>query len=832
MRQIKYALRTLFKTPFVTAVAVLSLALGIGANAAIFSLFDQILLRPLPVPNPTELVNLSAPGPKPGSQSCGQAGDCDVVFSYAMFRDLERTQTSLTGLAAHVGFGANLSYKNEPITGEGMLVSGSYFPTLQLTPVVGRLLGPQDDAVVNSGFVAVLSYNYWKAHFALDPGVIGQTITVNGQNLEIVGVAPKDFNSTTMGSNPMVFVPITMREKITGWARFEDRRVYWAYLFGRLKPGVSIEQARTALNGLYKPIINDVEAPLQNGMSDATMAKFKAKEIVVEPGKMGQSQMHEEARTPLWMLFGVTAIVLLIACANIANLLLARGANRSTEMAVRLALGAGRRTLILQLLFESVLLALMGGIASLLVAKWTLGLISSLLPSDPGGGLVFELQPAVLGFSAALSVATGLLFGMFPALHSTRSDLITSIRAGAGQLAGHKGAARFRNALVTVQIALATCLLISAGLFLKSLINVSKVDLGLKVDNVVTFGISPDRSGYDSTRAAILFDRVEEELRAVPGVTGVASSMVPLLAGSNWGTDVNVQGFASGPDIDNNSRYNEVSAGYFTTMGVSLIAGRDFTPSDLKGSPKVAIVNETFAKKFNLGNDVVGKFMSSNGRSADSLDTQIIGYAKDAKYSSVKNEIPPLFFTPWHQDGNVGSLSFYVRTALPPEQLVKQIEPLMKRIDPNIPIEELRTMPQQIKENVFLDRMISILSACFALLATLLAGVGLYGVLAYTVAQRTREIGVRMALGADGGKVRAMVLRQVLGMMAIGAVVGVAGALGAGRAVRSLLYGMQGHDPVVFLLSLVVLSGVALTAGYLPALRASKVEPIKALKYD
>jgi predicted permease len=362
--------------------------------------------------------------------------------------------------------------------------------------------------------------------------------------------------------------------------------------------------------------------------------------------------------------------------------------------------------------------------------------------------------------------------------------------------------------------------------------NVSKVGLGLKGDNVITCGISPDRRGYDSTRSALLFDRVEEELRAIPGVTGVASSIVPLLAGNNWGTDVSVQGFTNGPDIDNNSRYNAVSAGYFTTMGIPLLAGRDFTPSDLKGGPRVAIVNETFAKKFNMGTDVVGKFMSNQGGGADSLNIQIIGFAKDAKYSSVKNEIPPLFFLPWHQDGNVGSLSFYVRTALPPEQMVQQIGPLLKKIDPNLPIEELRTMPQQIKENVFLDRMISILSACFALLATLLAGVGLYGVLAYTVAQRTREIGVRMALGADGGKVRAMVLKQVLGMMAIGAVIGVLAALGAGRAVRSLLYGMQGHDPVVFALSLVVLSGVALTAGYLPARRASKVEPIKALKYD
>ncbi len=560
------------------------------------------------------------------------------------------------------------------------------------------------------------------------------------------------------------------------------------------------------------------------------MERFKAKELAVEPGKQGQSSMHDEARTPLYMLFGITAIVLLIACANIANLLLARGANRSTEMAVRLALGAGRGQLMGQLLMESVLLALMGGLASLVVASWTLDLIASLLPSEPSGGLAFKLQPAVVIFAAVLSLATGLLFGMFPALHSTRSDLITSIRAGAGQLSGARGAARFRNSLVTVQIALATALLISAGLFLKSLVNVSKVDLGVKIDDVVTFGISPDRNGYDSTRAALLFDRVEEALRQVPGVTGVTSSLVPLLAGSNWGTDVNVQGFPTGPDVDNNSRYNQVSAGYFATLGIPILAGRDFTPADGLGSPRVAIVNEAFAKKFNLGTDAVGKFMSDRG--SDSLNIQIIGLAKDAKYSEVKRDIPPLFFTPWHQNANTGSLSFYVRTALPPEQLVRAIAPLMKQIDAGLPIEELRTMPEQIRENIFLDRMISILSACFAMLATLLAGVGLYGVLAYTVAQRTREIGVRMALGADAMKVRAMVLRQVLGMMAVGAVIGVVAALGVGRAARSLLFGMEGHDPVVFALSLVVLSGVALTAGYLPARRASLVEPVQALHYE
>ncbi len=830
MRHLRLALRTLFKTPFVTAVAVLSLALGIGANAAIFSLFDQLLMRPLPVPHPKELVTLSAPGPNPGMQSCNQAGNCDETWSYPMFRDLEKQQRVLTGIAAHRLFGASLSYKNEPLTGDGVFVSGSYFNTLQLTPTIGRLLGPSDDETIGGHFVTVLGYNYWASHFGSDRSVLGQTITVNGHPFEVIGVAPKNFEGTTLGARPMVYVPITMQGVVEGYPRYDNRKAYWIYLFGRLKEGVTREQAAKALTGIYQPIIRDVEAALQQGMSDKTMARFKAKEVKVEEGSRGQSQMHQEAKTPLALLFGVTAIVLLIACANIANLLLARGANRATEMGVRLALGAGRRQLMVQLLTESVLLALMGGLAGLLVARWTLHGIWAMLPPEAALSLQFELQPSVLWFSALVSLLTGLVFGMFPAVHSTRSDLIGSIRAGAGQITGHRGAARFRSALVTVQIALATALLVGAGLFMKSLINVARVELGVKVDNVVTFSISPERTGYDSLRAAQLFERVEETFAALPGVNGVTTSLVPLLAGSNWGTDVEVQGFQSGPDIDNNARFNEVGAGYFHTLGVPLLKGREFTAADRIGAPRVAVINEAFVKKFHLGDDPIGKFMSDRG--PDSMNIQIVGLIKDAKYSSVKDSVPALFYMPWRQDSRVGDLNFYLRTSLAPEELVRQIPVVMKQIDPGLPVENAKTMPQQIRENVFLDRMISILSTAFAVLATLLAAVGLYGVLAYTVAQRTREIGVRMALGADASKVRAMVMRQVAGMIAVGLVVGVAGAIALGKAASSLLYGLKGHDPVVFALSVLVLLLVALSAGYLPALRASKVHPMQALRYD
>jgi len=829
---LKLAFRTLLKTPFVTAVAVVSLALGIGANAAIFSLFDQMLLRALPVAEPERLVNLAAPEPKPGSQSCNQAGDCDLVFSYPMFRDLERAQTVFTGIAAHRIFGANLAFNKQTMNGEGVLVSGSYFPVLGLRPALGRLLTPADDQVVGGHFVAVLSHSYWQTRLGANPAVLNEPIVVNGQTMTIVGVAPRGFEGTTLGSRPQVFVPITMRGLMSpGFDGFENRRSYWAYLFARLKPGVSIERARTAINAVYRPIIKDVEAPLQERMSDQTMARFKTKEIVVEEGRRGQSSVHGEARTPLILLFSITGIVLLIACANIANLLLARAAQRSMEMAVRLSLGASRPQLLAQLLTESVLLAVLGGAASLLVARWTLTGIAAMLPPEAATTLQLELRPAVVVFAAALSIGTGLLFGMFPALHSTRPDLVTTLRANAGQPSGARAAARFRTSLVTVQIALSMALLISAGLFIKSLVNVSRVDLGLKVDDVVTFGISPELNGYTPTRARALFQRVEEEIAAIPGVTGVSASLVPILSGSNWGTDVAVEGFKRDPDTDANARFNEIGPDYFRTLGVPLLAGREFNAIDALGTPKVAVVNEAFAKKFNLGREAVGKRIGT-GEDQDKMDIQIVGLVQNAKYSEVKQEMPPLFFTPYRQDSTVGSINFYVRTSLEPQQLLRTLPAVIARLDPNLPVENLKTMPQQVRENVFLDRMISTLSAAFAALATMLAAVGLYGVLAYTVAQRTREIGVRMALGADGRRVRGMVLRQVGRMTLVGGAIGVAAALGLGRAAQSLLFGLEGHDPLVVATAAVVLALVAFGAGYIPAARAARVEPMQALRYE
>ena len=831
---LKHAVRTLTRTPFVTFVAVLSLALGIGANTAIFSLFDQMLLRALPVEDPDLLVNLSAPGPNPGSQSCNQAGDCTAIWSYPMFRDLERAQRSFTGIAGHRLFGVNLAQSGQTTSGEGLLVSGSYFPVLGVQPVLGRLFGPGDDERLGEHPIAVLSYRYWENHLGADRSVLNQTILVNGQPLTIVGVAARGFDGTTLGAQPDVFVPLTMRTQMNPWFEgYDNRRNYWIYAFARLRPGVSAEQATSEINTVYAPIIEEVEVPLQESMTEQTMDRFRNKRVVLAPGFQGQSSMHQEASTPLRLLFGITAVVLLIACANIANLLLARGANRAQEMAIRGSLGASRRQMLSQLLLESCLLALIGGAASLVVARWTLHMIAAGLPPEAVQSIELQLSPQMIAFAAILSLGTGVLFGMYPAVHSTRPDLVAMLKTTLGQPSGARAARRFRSGLVTAQIALSMALLVAAGLFIKSLSNVSRIDLGLNPENVVMFSVSPELNGYEGSRSADLFIELEEELAAIPGVTAVSADRVGVVGGSSWGNSISVEGFAWEPGVDANSRYNQVGPAFFSTLGMALVAGREFTAADGDGAPKIVIVNEAFTRKFELdGAAAVGKWMATNSTSATELDVQIVGVVQDAKYSSVKDEVPPVFFLPYRQDRGIGSMNFYIRTALAPDAVTAQINPLVSRMDSDLPVDGLRTLEEQVQQSIFLDRLISTLSAAFALLATILAAVGLYGVLAYTVAQRTREIGLRMALGAGKDNVRAMVLKQVGRMLVVGGIIGVVVALGVGRAAQSLLFGLEGYDAPVVGIVAVLLGLVGFGAGYIPAVRASRVDPMEALRYE
>lgn len=828
---LRLAVRTLFRAPVVTSVAVFSLALGIGANTAIFSLFDQLILRPLPVASPQELVNLQAPGPKPGGTSCNQAGSCEAVFSYQMFRDLERDHQGLSGVAGHFAFGANLAYGGDTANTNGVYVSGGYFPALGLQPAIGRLLGPDDDRVVGGHFVAVLSHDYWRSRFGTRPDVLGELLVVNGQPMTIVGVAPQGFTGTTLGNQPALFVPISMRGLLSpGFTAFENRRSYWVYVFGRLDSGVSIDQASAALNVTYRQILQDVEAPLQEGMSDQTMARFLAREIVVEPGARGQSSLHAEARAPLLMLLTVTGIVLLITCANVANLLLSRAAGRTQEMAIRLSLGASRRQLVAQVLAEASLIGLLGGLVGLAVARATLGLIVSLLPPDGVRMVAVGLDGPLLAAAAVLSLGTALVVGMYPAWHGTGASLVSGLRSAAGQPGGARSASRFRTVLATAQIALSMALLVAAGLFTRSLVNVSRVDLGVNTDRLATFRLSPELNGYPADRSHALFMRLEEDLAAMPGVIGVSASRVPLIAGNSSGANVSVQGFDAGPDTDTFTNWNEVGPGYFRTVGMPVLAGREFGESDTIGQPRVAVVNEAFTRKFGLGRDAAGMRMAV-GRQTD-LDIEIVGVVADAKYSDVKQEVPPQYFLPYRQNERLGNLSFYVRGALDETAILRAIPGVVRQLDQNLPVVDLKTMATQVRERVVIDRVISILAAAFATLATLLAALGLYGVLAYMVAQRTREIGLRMALGASERAIRRLVLRRVGAMTLVGVAIGLAAAVSIGRLARSLLYEVDGYDPATLVVSVVLLTAIAFAAGFMPARRASRVDPMAALRQD
>jgi predicted permease len=824
MAHIRYALRSLAKSPLLSLAVVLSLGLGIGANTAIFSLLHQVLLAALPAPHPEELALLTSPKDfKSGRTSTGKAGDMEYIFNYPVFRRLEEHAQGVTGVAAFRTLDANLAYRNQTVHGSVMVVSGRYFPVLGVRPAIGRTLLPADD--VHGAGVAVIGYGYWRDKLGGEADVLNRNIRINGQNLTIVGVAPPGFNGITLGEQPDAYVPLALKPLLTpGWNGTDRYNDHWLYLFARRKTGVTLKQAEAALNSVYRGAIEPQATALHYGPK--TTARLLDSKLTLKDGSRGNSSLRDDSRTPILILTGATIMVLLIAMANAANLMLARSAQRRRELAIRAAMGASRAELMVQLLTEALLLAGGGAIAGLAVGAATLQFLVAQMGSGdaPVYFLTTTLEWPVLLYGAGLALLTGLLFGIYPAWEAARTAPASTLKNEAGQTSGARGVARVRRALVCTQVMVSAALLIPTGLFLKSLINLMRVDLGMRTQNVVTFAISPQMNGYSFDACRALFERVEAELAAIPGARGVAAAMVAVIGGDNSGNGVTIPGITT----YTHSYYNEISPGFFGKLGIPLMAGREFTERDNLAGPPVAIVNQEFVTRYYPARNPIGQQF----RVGNDPSMTIVGIVRNSHYAAVKEDPYPVYYIPWRQDPKAGVLSFYVPTALPTEQMIPQVRRVMRSIDANLPAEALRTLDNRIGQSISTERLILQLSAAFAILATALAMLGLYGVMAYNVTRRTREIGIRLALGANPAAIRRMVMREMVWILGIGLVIGVPAALALARLTESQLYGVKSFDATVFTGAVLALAITAAAAAYVPASRAAKVSPTQALRYE
>jgi putative ABC transport system permease protein len=831
LQDVRYALHGFALRPMFAVVVVLTLAIGIGVNVAVFSIFDRLMLRELNVANPRELVKLVPEEfDGPINRTSNEQGPGNETFSYLMFRDLERAGAPYVELAASRMIQGSLGRDGSTTVGSAVLVSGGFFAALGVGPELGRVLA-EPDIADNPASAVVLSYEYWQTAFSADPGVVGETLVVGGHPLTIVGVAPRGFVGTTPGSRPDVFAPLTLE-----WMQWrvplnDDRLFYYAYVFGRLRPGVTLEQAQGALDTTYRALVVDVDVPLAAARSrDSFDLDGFTASLSLESAARGQTGAPTFARTPLAIFFAATATILLIGCVNLANLMLARGAARLGEIAVRASLGAARSRLVALLSVEALLLAALAAAVSLPVAYGVLRAIEVLEPAGLGAsGVGLDWRAVTAAF--AIGVLATLVFALLPIAKLVAKDPVLALQGGSARLFGGKNLGRFRFALATSQIALSMLLLVLAALFTQSLANVARLDLGLRTESIVTFRLEPSLNGYTGERQHQLVDAVERELAAQAGVTNVSTAAIALLSHSAWGTGVHVEGFESPDGRGNGVSANRVGTGFFATVGIPLLAGRDFTEADSLDRPLVAIVNESFARRFGLGSDPVGKRLGFDN--PNSFDIEIVGLVRDAAYSAVKEEFPAQLITPRRQTRESGfGTTFYVRTQRPPETLLAAVPRIVARIDTNVPVMEARTFDSQVTRNVRTDWLLVALAGTLAVVATLLAALGLYGVLTYMVAQRTRELGLRLALGAEPAQVRQLVMKQVGWMAGVGVPIGLVAALLVGNVAASQLFGLAPTDPRAIAVAVVFLALTVFGASYWPARRASRVDPVVALRAE
>jgi predicted permease len=833
-RDVRYGIRGLGRNPGFAVVAVLTLALAIGLNTTIFSLLDQALMRALPVPNPEQLVVLSFAGDHPGHthSNGGNPPGHAHEFSYPMYKDLRDKNTIFSGMIAASPTTIGVTWNNHAESVGAEMVSGNYFEVLGVQPAVGRLFVASDETAPGANPVAVLSFDYWRTHLAEAP-VAGKTLLVNGTPFTVMGVAAPGFHSMVWGQTPDVFVPLTEQKVVEpDWDYLNDHSSYWIDVIGRLRPGMTVAQAQASLNGLFLSL-REAEFTLLHDQSAKARTGFIANaHINLDAGAKGFSPMRDDVQMPLTIMMGMVLLVIAMAVVNVASLLLVRAAGRSQEFAVRYALGATTGQVLRQLLAEGLLLGMCGAALGLLLAPQALHLLIRWMSGSSTNELPFTptLDWRVLVFTLGVTVLASLLFSLAPMAQFQNPKLAEAMKERGGSGGGRS--LRFRRSCVALQIGFSLLLLVGAGLFVRTIENLRHVDPGFATDHLLAFDLDPALAGYPAAGVAPVEQRAIDAVAGLPGVRGVGATNDSDLAGNGISGDVKASGYTPKPDEDFDVELPWVSNGYLQTLGVPLVAGRYFNAGDTATSEKVVVVNEKFVRHF-YGSDARGALGHVVSRpNKPGTEATIVGVVRDVKHESVRDPAAATSYALFAQAPKQTGLTLYVRTWQPPDAATNSIRAAIANIDTKLIVGNLRTLTEEIDANLLAERSIAMLATVFGALAAVLAGIGLYGILAYSTAQRTREIGIRMALGAQRGTVVRLIVREVM-MLAGGAVVvTIPLAMLATQAVRSQLFGVSIADPAVYGVGVVVICVVAGLAGFVPARRAATVDPARALRTD
>jgi len=827
---LKLALRTLARSPGITIIGIITLALGIGANTAIFSLADQILLRTLPVQDPSRLVALQSPGPQRGH--IWSDGDSAESFTFPTYRWLRDQNSVFSGLLARHPVSVNVAFEGKPEREDGELVSGNYFEVLGVQPALGRVLGPNDETAPGADTVVVLGHEYWRNSLGGDPKVINRRVLVNGHPLVVVGVADSRFKGVQVGRVPALYIPITMKPQMTpNWNGLDDHSSSWVHIMGRLKPGLTREQAQAQAQVTYRQGLEQEVAHFRSPPRPEMREKFLGKPLVLDPGARGRNVLQRQNNEAFVVLIALAAMVLLICAFNLANLQVARGAMRARQYAIRTALGATRWNIVRQVMIETLLLFAGGAVAALLVAQWLSGLLVSSMSVQEIEGISADLNGRALLFNFVVAFAAGILAALFPALRVQRQEIVTSLKDLGSSTSSSTAAVRLRRALIVAEVAVAVLLLTAAGLFAKTLSNLQHVDLGREVENIVSFTIEPAKNGYNPQRTAALLTRIRESLAQQPGVSSVSLAGIAAFNDDTSSSNFSFEGYQATEGENTHLSQNWIAPDYFRTFGMKVIRGREFNQADIDGTKKVTIISESAAQRFFAGRDPIGAHIAL-GAGDVKLDTEIIGIVKDARHATVRQAPEMMAYFPYSHDERLGRATFYVRSALPFATLAAALQDTVHEADASLPVNDVMPLDRVIEGSLAAERLLRDLSSAFAAVAALLAAVGIYALLAFAVVVRTREIGIRLALGAQPRSLMRMVLGEGLGLIGAGIVVGIPIALLSARALKAVLFGVSTVDVTVLLATVLALGFAGLLASYLPARRATTVEPLVALRYE